>query len=51
VTQRDKSKIKHFVRRDATYAYAHPVSRIPIQARLRPINFVADDDWPSRRCV
>jgi hypothetical protein len=41
MAERDKSKIKHVVRHDATHRGPHSVFRVAIQTRLWTIHFVA----------
>src|SRR5438552_9668641 len=49
VTESHKPKIQHVVRRNSANRDSHPVSGVTIQARLRSINLIANDDWLCRR--
>src|SRR5207248_573152 len=45
VAQRDKSIIKHVIRRNSSDRNAHAISRVTIETRLRTIGFASHNDW------
>src|ERR1043166_1572167 len=51
MTEGNETIVKHVVFTDPTYANAHAISGIAIEARLRAVWFIAHNDWMVRRGV